>query len=107
MNYEARKQLVIHWSEIFKYTHHLSWKENLMQLISLWSTAVLPSWAGRVVTPVSPGKGSSDVLDIDMSDGLMLLFDSLQKMSAWLLLELEEAFGAQSPSVCFFCMSLI
>lgn len=35
----------------------------------------------------------------------MLLFDSLQKMSAWLLLELEEAFGAQSLSGCFFCMS--
>lgn len=52
---------------------------------------------------MSPGESSSDVLGIDVMDvGLMLLFASLQKMSVWLQLEVEEAFVAQSSSGCFF-----
>lgn len=70
------------------------------------SIAVLPSWAGTDVTPTSPGEGSSDALGIDIRDWLMLLFVSLQKISSWLLLELEGAFGAQSPSGCFFWTSM-
>lgn len=57
------------------------------------------------MAPTSPGEGgegSSDVLGIVISDWLMLLLVSLQKMSVWLLLELGEAFGAQSLSGCFF-----
>ncbi|TNN55856.1 hypothetical protein EYF80_033934 [Liparis tanakae] len=65
-------------------------------------TAALPSRAGRDGAPVSPGDGSSDAFGIDISDWLMPPFVSVRKMSAWLLPELEEAFGAQSSSGCFF-----
>lgn len=79
-------------------------KENRFILGRL--TAVLPSWAGRDDAAVSSGEGSSDVLGTDISDWLMLLFVSLQNMSPWLLLELEEAFEARSSSGCFFWMSV-
>lgn len=67
----------------------------------------LPLWTETDVTPVSPGKESSEELGIGIRDWLMLLFVSLQKMSVWLLLllVLDEVFGAQSSFGCFFWMS--
>lgn len=52
------------------------------------------------MAPVAPGDGSSSVSAVEISD--WLLFVSLQYMSAWLLLEFEEVFGAHSPPGCFF-----
>lgn len=80
-----------------------SWKKNLLDY---FLPLVLPSWAGRDVDPTSPGGGSSDVSGVGISDWLMLLVALLQKMSAWLLPELDVAFGAQSLSGCFFWMSV-
>lgn len=66
----------------------------------------LPSWAGKDVAPVPPGDGSSSVSAVKISDWLMLPFVSLQYMSAWLLLEFEEVFGAHSSPGCFFWISV-
>lgn len=51
---------------------------------------------------VPAGDGSSSVSAVEISDWLMLPFVSLQYMSAGLLLEFEEVFGAHSSPACFF-----